>query len=318
MTDALGSVVKVESGAGGRTFSSNYAPYGGTSGASGSKPTMTYTGQPYDSATGLYLMGARYYDPAIGRFITADSFSGDINVPLSLNRYAYVGDDPETFCDPSGHDWLNDAGNWLSNNWETVAVTVAVVGICVATLGLAVPAELGIATAIEFGTGAGIAVDSVVTGAAVGAMFGAGAYTTVGFFTGTNESPTGALLSAGLGALGGTFTGGIGELFPITGLSDLFCPRVALPYVLGQGVGGMASNFAGEAIVSAEGGAPGSALTVGAFGFAFGGIGAVFEPTVGAVVPAPPGSARSAIVSAGTVAFAQQYLGPLAGVPDVR
>ncbi len=38
--------------------------------------TQRYTGEPYDSATGLYYFGARYYDPTIGRFVTQDSYPG--------------------------------------------------------------------------------------------------------------------------------------------------------------------------------------------------------------------------------------------------
>ncbi len=37
---------------------------------------MTYAGAVYDQATGLYLMGARYYDPVLQRFITAHSHVG--------------------------------------------------------------------------------------------------------------------------------------------------------------------------------------------------------------------------------------------------
>jgi RHS repeat-associated protein len=53
--------------------------------------------------TGLYYYGARYYDPSISRFITEDSpqYSNNIQDPLSLNRYIYVKNNPETINDPS-------------------------------------------------------------------------------------------------------------------------------------------------------------------------------------------------------------------------
>ena len=41
---------------------------------------------------------ARYYDPSIGRFISRDP----AGMPDGVNRYAYVGNDPVNYTDPSG------------------------------------------------------------------------------------------------------------------------------------------------------------------------------------------------------------------------
>jgi len=43
------------------------------------------------------------YDPASGRFTTKDSWQGDYNKPLSLNRWMYVEGNPVNYTDPSGH-----------------------------------------------------------------------------------------------------------------------------------------------------------------------------------------------------------------------
>jgi RHS repeat-associated protein len=56
-----------------------------------------------DLVTGFYFYGARFYYPAISRFISEDQNSGSITSPLSLNRYSYVEDNPESFNDPSGN-----------------------------------------------------------------------------------------------------------------------------------------------------------------------------------------------------------------------
>jgi hypothetical protein len=48
-----------------------------------------------DADTGLYYLRARYYDPSIGRFLTQDP------VP-AVNLYAYVGNNPVNYVDPSG------------------------------------------------------------------------------------------------------------------------------------------------------------------------------------------------------------------------
>jgi uncharacterized protein RhaS with RHS repeats len=51
-------------------------------------------------------VGARYYDPLVGRFISADTYLGDIGNPQSLNRYAYCEGDPVNHVDPTGHDGI--------------------------------------------------------------------------------------------------------------------------------------------------------------------------------------------------------------------
>ena len=57
-----------------------------------------YTGQLLDPS-GLHYYHARYYDGSIGQFISADTAQGP-------NRYAYVGGNPETLTDPSGHCYI--------------------------------------------------------------------------------------------------------------------------------------------------------------------------------------------------------------------
>jgi RHS repeat-associated protein len=63
-----------------------------------------YTGQEYDEEAGLLYLRARYYDPNIGRFISADPFWGRLEEPASQNRYAYVHNNPLVYADPSGLD----------------------------------------------------------------------------------------------------------------------------------------------------------------------------------------------------------------------
>jgi RHS repeat-associated protein len=66
-----------------------------------------FTAQERDDETGLDYMHARYYANAQGRFTSADSILGSIANPQSLNRYAYVGNNPLNFSDPSGHSRLS-------------------------------------------------------------------------------------------------------------------------------------------------------------------------------------------------------------------
>jgi RHS repeat-associated protein len=58
--------------------------------------------------TGLDLMGSRYYDPAIGRFISQDPLGLAAGSP---NLYEYAGDDPVDLNDPSGLSPLSVVGH---------------------------------------------------------------------------------------------------------------------------------------------------------------------------------------------------------------
>ena len=81
-----------------------YYPWGGRRYANGSIPTtFQYTGQRLDSGIGLYFYGARYYDPAAGRFIQPDTNVPESQGVQALDRYAYVNNSPVTYTDPSGH-----------------------------------------------------------------------------------------------------------------------------------------------------------------------------------------------------------------------
>jgi len=70
-----------------------------------------YTGQDYDDRAGLVQMDARWYDPNVGRFLTQDTYQGDIYTPQSLNLYSYVMNNPVNMWDPTGHvpSWVGQA-----------------------------------------------------------------------------------------------------------------------------------------------------------------------------------------------------------------
>jgi hypothetical protein len=48
-------------------------------------------------------MGARWYDPEIGHFISADTLIPGAGNPLALDRFSYVYYNPLKYTDPSGH-----------------------------------------------------------------------------------------------------------------------------------------------------------------------------------------------------------------------
>lgn len=72
---------------------------------------FAYTGHVYDEGTEQYYAKARYYDADSGRFISEDSYRGDIYSPGSLNLYIYVFNNPNKYIDPTGKAAVNEGGS---------------------------------------------------------------------------------------------------------------------------------------------------------------------------------------------------------------
>ncbi len=104
--DLVDSTVVVTDAAGGLRSQITYRPYGLVSSISspdGAPKSTLFNGKELD-ATGLYYFDARYHDPNLGRFVSADeltagrSFNRD-----ALNRYAFTLNNPIILGDPSGN-----------------------------------------------------------------------------------------------------------------------------------------------------------------------------------------------------------------------
>ncbi len=68
--------------------------------------------QFFGFANQLRSMQARYYDPALGRFLSIDPVGFSPDQPFMFNRYTYVGNDPINAWDPFGTECVNaDDGN---------------------------------------------------------------------------------------------------------------------------------------------------------------------------------------------------------------
>jgi RHS repeat-associated protein len=63
----------------------------------------TYTGEVYGDSTQLLYLRARYYSSNTGRFISRDTWSGNAEIPMSFNKWNYVGGNPVNLTDPSGN-----------------------------------------------------------------------------------------------------------------------------------------------------------------------------------------------------------------------
>ena len=97
--DGLGSLTSLSNTAGALAQTYTFDSFGKQTASSGSLTNpFQFTGRESDSETNLYFLRARYYDPAIGRFLSEDpiGFKGGIDF------YRYVRNNPVRFTDPSG------------------------------------------------------------------------------------------------------------------------------------------------------------------------------------------------------------------------
>jgi RHS repeat-associated protein len=99
ISDALGSSVALTNAAGTAAATYTYEPFGRTEVAGTPSPNaFQFTGRENDGA-GLYYYRARYYQPALGRFVSEDP----IQYEGGQNLYTYVDNDPMSFSDPGGY-----------------------------------------------------------------------------------------------------------------------------------------------------------------------------------------------------------------------
>ena len=104
-SDALGSTRTIAEANGTTCYDSEFTPYGEELNHTNTCPSTynhKFTGYERDSETGLDYAFARYYSSRLGRFMSPDPLGGDVDDPQSLNRYAYVLNNPGNFIDPYG------------------------------------------------------------------------------------------------------------------------------------------------------------------------------------------------------------------------
>ena len=68
----------------------------------GANNPIRYRSYYYDFETGFYYLNSRYYDPAMRRFINADIYVNANGDFLGFNMYAYCGNNPVNYFDPTG------------------------------------------------------------------------------------------------------------------------------------------------------------------------------------------------------------------------
>jgi RHS repeat-associated protein len=122
--DGQGSIRALTDSAGNITDAYAYTSFGELYSQTGTTiNSYLYTGQQFDTITGLYSLRNRYYSPSLGCFLKQDTFPSNLNDPSELNRYAYTANNPVNRFDPSGL-FAVEYGGILSK----VSVTAILVG----------------------------------------------------------------------------------------------------------------------------------------------------------------------------------------------
>ena len=119
-TDISGSPLAATNASGNVVWKENYSAYGERKltqpGSEGQK--QWFHGKEAD-ATGLQYFGARYYDPAVGRFMGVDPVGFQEDNLHSFNRYAYGNNNPVRYLDPDGNDpdliYMMDPGLFMED-----------------------------------------------------------------------------------------------------------------------------------------------------------------------------------------------------------
>jgi RHS repeat-associated protein len=97
--DHLGTPQQISDAAQSIVWQADYNPFGEATVTTGLiTNNLRFPGQYYDAETNLHYNMRRYYDPAIGRFITSDP----IGLGAGFNTYSYVSNNPINFIDPTG------------------------------------------------------------------------------------------------------------------------------------------------------------------------------------------------------------------------
>ena len=115
--DFIGSSRVITTSAGATCYDADFYPYGAESNVTNTcSQNYKWTGKERDAETGNDNFDARYYSSTYGRFLSADWSAvpapvpyANLTNPQTLNLYAIVRDNPESFADLYGHI-IDDSG----------------------------------------------------------------------------------------------------------------------------------------------------------------------------------------------------------------
>jgi RHS repeat-associated protein len=268
VTDGAGRMMTDTSGASQLT----YKPYGEVNRMNSYGPDIfryKYTSQQDDQDTGLYYYNARYYDPVLGSFTSADNVTNATS-SFGLNHYMYTEGNPVRYGDASGNflgpllysmfaqAMTYAAAAYAISSYTAIVSTFAAFS-AINTLSTMMTIGSYIASAavgaVRFaafynalgvvGAGVGFVVGGVASG---GNLQGALAGAEIGFKIGTGMTiaagiVVGAAYIGGMSMLGMSFAQGIGALATTLALGNAVI-AAALGYILTFTIGGLYGELA--------------------------------------------------------------------------
>lgn len=145
--EPTGSAAMATDAAGNVAWKETYRPFGDrlVRAAGAADNSVWYAGRHQEEGIGLSYLGARYYDAALGRFVSVDAAEVNPEDLHSFNRYAYANNNPYRYVDPDGNQVVDvvflayDIGKLGVAVYTGVGVGAAAADVGLSVLGVASP-----------------------------------------------------------------------------------------------------------------------------------------------------------------------------------
>lgn len=195
LCDHHGTILMATDAAGAPISQQRYSPFGAV--LAPAEKLDRYLGRERDDETGLLHLGARYYAPSLGRFISPDWYvlenpSRPARMPQGYNVYSYALNNPLTFKDPSG----------MFIPIVIAIIAIAYVAIAITAGALAVGFVAGLVYGLANGQGWGSLLTALETALTTTVGMWLGGIT--GFLVG---GPVGLVIGALMGGMNGLISG---------------------------------------------------------------------------------------------------------------
>jgi RHS repeat-associated protein len=162
LTDALGSTRALTDTTGAVAGTTGYDAFGAVTAKKGDQSLFGFAGEQRDSG-GLVNLRSRSCDTSTGQFLQADTLLRSRPATVGFNTYAYAGNNPTTWTDPTGHAAATEEGGLLGGLSVPEDLAGRALGKCAQGALADVATGLGVA-AVTGGASIGSSAVDAVTG----------------------------------------------------------------------------------------------------------------------------------------------------------